>query len=91
MIGIGLLGFISWLAVWMLNATQNGKSAYHGTPGQTALIVFVVGLVILISLNATAAGVWQIVFSRRSKPLMILMAILGFAFLAAGFAAFLSK
>lgn len=90
-IGIALLGFIGWLAVWMLNATQTGKSAYHGSPSQTAFIVFVVGLVILISLNATTAGIWQIAFGRRNKPLMVTMAILGFSFLAAGFAAFLSK
>ncbi len=90
--GIALLAFVGWLAVWMLNAAaQPIKSAYHGSPSQTTFIVFVVGLVILISLNATAAGIWQIVFGRRSKPLMVTMAILGFGFLAAGFAALLSK
>lgn len=89
--GIGLLGFMGWLALWMLNATQTGRSTYHGTPGQTVFIAFVVGLVVLISLNATAAGIWQLIFGRRSKPLMITMSILAFGFLAAGFAAFLSK
>ncbi len=90
--GIALLAFVGWLAFWMLNAAaQTGKSAYHGSSSQTSFIVFVVGLVILISLNATAAGIWQIVFGRRSRPLRISMAILGFGFLAAGFAAFLSK
>lgn len=91
-VGFALLGFMIWFALWMLNAVaQTGKSAYHGSPSQTAFIVFVVGLVILISLNAAAAGIWQIVFGRRSKALMITMAILGIGFLAAGFAAFLSK
>ncbi len=89
--GIALLAFIGWLAVWMLNAPQTGKSAYHGTPNQTAFIVFVVGLVILISLNATAAGIWQIVFGRRNKVLVITMAILGIGFLITGFAVALSK
>lgn len=90
-VGIGLLVFIGWLATWMLNAVQTGKTTYHGSPGQTTFIVFVFGLVILISLNAAAAGIWQIVFGKRSKPLRITMIILGFCFLAAGFAAFLSK
>ncbi len=90
-VGIALLAFIGWLAVWMLNTTQNGKSAYHGSPGQTTFIVFIFALLILISLNATAAGIWQIVFGKRSKPLMITMTILALGFLAAGFAAFLSK
>ena len=90
-VGIGMLAFIGWLAVLIVNASQTGKSTYHGSPGQTAFIVFVGGLLILISLNATAAGIWQIVFGRRSKLLMITMAILGFGFIAAGFAAFLSR
>lgn len=91
-VGVALFGFMIWLALWMLNAAaQTGKSNYYGSPGQTAFLIFVFGLVILVSLNAAAGGVWQIVFGRRNKLLMITMAIWVFGFLAAGFAAFLSK
>ncbi len=90
--GTMLTAFVGWLAVWMLNAAgPGGKSAYHGSPSQTAYIIFVGVLLILISLNAAAAGIWQVVFARRSKPLMITMGILGFGFIVAGFVAFLSK
>ena len=80
-----------WLALWMLNAAaQTGKYNYYGSPSQTAFLIFVFGLVILIRLNA-AGGAWQIVFGRRSKSLMITMAIGGFGFLAAGLATLLAK
>ena len=91
-VGFALLGFMICLSVWMANVILDKTGAtYRGGANDTAFIVFAFGLVMLISLNAVAAGIWQIVFGRRNKALVMTMAILGIGFAAAGFALVSSK
>ena len=85
----GLLAFMGWLAFWMLDANSNNH--FHGGENDVLFIVFVFALVASISFGTLVAGVWQIVFGRRNKFLMLAMIILGSAFVATGFGVFLNK
>ncbi len=87
--GLSLLAFMSWLALWMYNAiSQTGKpgatSGFNGGEQEISFIVIVVGLVILIGLNATIAGFWQIVFGKRNKILVVTIMVLGIIFILTG-------
>lgn len=89
LLGSSLLGLMGWLALWMLNANSN--SHFRGDAGDVLFIIFVFALVASIGLGTLVAGVWQIVFGKRNKLLMLAMIILGLAFIATGFGVFLNK
>jgi len=88
-LGGGLLAFIGWLALWMLNADSNKH--FHGGAKDVLFTVFVFALVASISLGTLVGGVWQIVFGKRNKYVMLTMIILGIAFAATGFGVLLNK
>ena len=87
--GTSLLGIMGWLSLWIYGAmlnTGNSGSRFNGNRSDALFIVFVFGLVISISLAATAGGLWQIVFGKRNKLIVIAVLVLGFVFAATGLA-----
>lgn len=88
-LGSILLAFMGWLAFRMLSANSNNH--FHGGANDVLFIVFVFGLIISISLGVMSAGVWQIIFGKRNKFLMLAMIVLGIVFTATGFGVLLNK
>ncbi|MCY7375170.1 MAG: hypothetical protein LH472_04270 [Pyrinomonadaceae bacterium] len=70
---------------------SGAAAAFNGSSGDLGCIVSAFGLVILISRNAAAAGIRQTIFGKCSKPLAIIVLVLGIAFLGTGLAAALMK
>lgn len=92
--GSALLGFMSWLSFWaygtIANPSKNG-SHFNGDAKDLLFMMFVFGLVISIGIAATAGGIWQVIFGKRNKLIVIVVFVLGFIFAATGFAVILSK
>jgi MFS family permease len=89
LVGTGLLGFMSWLALWMYNAiadvpTPGYSPRFTGGKDDVGFIVFAVGLVMVIGLTSIVGGVWQVVFGKRNKLIVALAVVLGLTFLGTG-------
>ena len=92
--GTSLLAFMSWLAFWTYGMIANppaSGSRFNGTPKDALFMIFVFGLVIAISLGATAGGLWQIIFGKRNKLIVFAVIGLGIVFVFTGFAVAFSK
>lgn len=92
--GTALLAFMSWLSLWIYGTISNSSkigSHFNGTPKDLLFILFVFGLVISISLAATAGGIWQIVFGKRNKLIVFIVLVLGFVFVATGFGVLVNR
>ena len=93
-LGSVLLGIMSWLSFWIYGTMSNAGSSgshFNGGPKDVLFIVFIFGLVISISLAATAGGIWQIIFGKRNKLIVFAVFGLGIIFLLTGFAVAFSK
>lgn len=87
--GTLLLGIMGWLSLWAFGAmsnTGNSGSHFNGSGSDALFIVFVFGLVISISLAATAGGLWQIIFGKRNKLIVFAVFGLGIVFAVTGLA-----
>ena len=92
--GTLLLGFMGWLSLWIYGAMSNTGSSgsrFNGSGSDTLFIVFVFGLVISISLAATAGGLWQIIFGKRNKLIVFAVLGLGIIFAVTGLAVAINK
>ncbi len=95
-LGIVLLAGMSWLSWWIYHTISasgnpNATSHFNGGSREIAFIAFVFGLIIIFSLTATIAGIWQLIFGKRNKLLTLIVIILGFVFVGTGLAVTLSK
>ena len=85
---------MGWLSLWIYGAmsnTGNSGSRFNGSPKDSLFIVFVFGLVISISLAATAGGLWQIIFGKRNKLIIVAVLGLGVIFVVTGLAVAMRK
>ena len=92
--GTLLLGFMGWLSLWIYGAMSNTGSSgsrFNGSGSDVLFIVFVFGLVISISLAATAGGLWQIIFGKRNKLIVFAVLGLGIIFAVTGLAVAINK
>jgi hypothetical protein len=92
--GTLLLGIMGWLSLWIYGAmsnTGNSGSHFNGSPKDVLFIVFVFGLVISISLAATAGGLWQIIFGKRNKLIVFAVFGLGIIFAVTGLVIAINK
>lgn len=94
-LGSLLLGIMGWLSRWIYGAmSPNGNlngSRFNGNGGDTLFIVFIFGLVTAIGLGVTAGGFWQIIFGKRNKLIVFVVAGLGIIFLITGLAVRMMK
>lgn len=93
-LGGALFAFMSWLSLWaygtIVHPSASG-SHFNGTPKDMLFMIFVFGLVIAISLGATAGGLWQIVFGKRNKLIVFAVIALGIAFAVTGLSVAVNK
>ena len=93
-IGISLLGLMSWLSLWAYGTVSNPSASgshFNGSTNDLLFMIFVFGLVISISLAVTAGGLWQIVFGKRNKLIVFAVIALGIAFAVTGLSVALNK
>lgn len=95
-IGTVLLAGMSWLSVWMYRAiSQSGApgatTKFNGSRQMIVFIVFIFSVVLLIGFFAALQGIWQIVFGKRNKILVIIVLILGAVFMLTGLAAVIGE
>jgi phage FluMu protein Com len=94
LMGTSLLAIMGWLSLWIYGTMSNAGnvgSRFNGSPKDVVFIIFVFGLVISISLAATAGGLWQIVFGKRNKLIIFAVFGLGIIFAITGLAVALNK
>jgi hypothetical protein len=66
-LGVSLAGVIA-------GSNEPGTGArFTGGPEGVALIVLIFGLVISFGLAAVAGGIWQVIFAKRNKVIMVVM------------------
>ena len=93
-LGALLLGFMGWLSLWIYGAMSNTGSSgsrFNGSPKDALFIIFAFGLVISISIAVTVGGLWQIVFGKRNKLIVIAVFVLGVIFAVSGLAVAMQK
>jgi hypothetical protein len=93
-VGTSLLGFMTWLSLWAYGTIANHSdsgSHFNGTAKDALFMIFVFGLVIAISLGATAGGLWQIIFGKRNKLIVFAVIGLGIAFAVSGLSVAFNK
>ena len=89
MLGTCLLVFMSALSYWIYGLinepTKPGSTPrFTGGPQEIRFIIFVFALVILIALVSVLGGLWQIIFGKRNKLLVIVIIVLGAVLVVTG-------
>ena len=93
-LGALLLGIMSKLSLWIygtMSSAGNSGNHFNGNPKDMLFIVFAFGLVISISIAVTVGGLWQIVFGKRNKLIVIAVFVLGVIFAVSGLAVAMQK
>ena len=78
MIGTGLVLFMGALGIYLgsiiaQSGERGGTTSFTGGPQDVALIVAVFGLVICFGLASMAGGLWQIVYGKPNRKVMVAM------------------
>lgn len=74
------------LAFWIYSIINQSQTTtkFNGNTQDLGFIFYIFGLVITICLATITAGLWQIIFGKRNKVLMIIVLLLGFIFIGTG-------
>lgn len=75
----GLIICMSWISLWMYRSIGAGGTRFTGTDKDLGMIIVILAVVILISLAATIGGLWQLVFGKRNKLIVLTVLVLGLA------------
>lgn len=77
-IGTGLVLFMGALGIYLgsiiaQSGERGGTTSFAGGPQDVALIVAVFGLVICFGLASMAGGLWQIIYGKPNRKVMVSM------------------
>jgi len=78
--GVILMGLIGYVSVWSLAAvssTTPGGARFTGTEQEKLLIFGLFAILMLFGFLSFAAGLWQLIFGRRSKVFVRITLALG--------------
>ena len=80
-LGGGLTAFMAWLTLIVSRIIEHSDkpgatSRFTGDASDALLIYAIFGLVLALGLTFVVAGVWQIVYGRRSKKIIVVVVIL---------------
>ena len=91
LIGTGLVLFMSALGIYLASIiAQSGapgaNTRFSGGPQDVALIVAIFGLVISFGLGSMAGGLWQIIYGKPNRKVMVAMFLVAGILVAIGWA-----
>ena len=91
LIGTGLVLFMGALGIYLGSIiAQSGEpgatTRFTGGPQEIALIVAVFGLVISFGLGSMAGGLWQIIYGKPNRKVMVVMFLVAGILVAIGWA-----
>ena len=80
-LGGGLTAFMAWLTLFVSRIIERSNepgatSRFTGDASDALLVYAIFGLVLALGLTFVVAGVWQIVYGRRSKSVIFVVIIL---------------
>ncbi len=91
LIGTGLVLFMSALGIYLgsiiaQSGTPGATTSFSGGTQDVALIAAVFGLVISFGLGSMAGGLWQIIYGKPNRKVMVAMFLVAGILVAIGWA-----